>query len=384
MGSDKISISPEEIAGVSLPPAGPPQASPTSRTDVPVFAKIALAPLILILPVLCLVAIALRLYIRRSEPNAAHAWIRYTSSLLIASGLVTTGLLACALLWPRPPGPSGELDNHLLDDITVFPNLQQPTDRTTEELASSFKNTVFIVARHPKWNLLPRENLFSMGFGSGVLVFAGKTGYLILTSRHVIDGKNWEQSRPYSGDIALVREEGDFTSAKIAGRHRSLDLMLLRAERHSGNTSFVQPVVDYSAIAIGERILVFGHPEGLFFSISDGIVSRKDGTSLIQITAPVSPGTSGGPAYDSRGRLVGVVSAMYDKQRHPQSENLNFAVRADCLLRPNEWSLDSQGSQLMKEFVAASQIVGSKTDASKTSSSKPVIPTFSPTKPKPR
>jgi uncharacterized ubiquitin-like protein YukD len=59
---------------------------------------------------------------------------------------------------------------------------------------------------------------------------------------------------------------------------------------------------------------------------------------------------------------------MYDKERYPQAENLNFAVRADSLLRPEDWNLDSQGTQLMKEFVAASQIGGTKSDASKTSS----------------
>jgi S1-C subfamily serine protease len=287
-------------------------------------------------------------------------------------------------LWPRAPVASTDFDSHLLDNISVFPDVQQSRDRTTEELASSFKKSVFIVTRHPRWNLLPRENLFRMGFGSGVLIFAGKDGYLVLTSRHVIDSKDWQHSRPYSGNVALVREEGDFTSAKIAGRHRSLDLILLRVERHSGNSSFAQPVVEYSKVPLGERILVFGHPVGLFFSVSDGIVSRKDdANNLIQITAPVGPGTSGGPAYDIRGRLVGVVSAMMDKGLNPQSENLNFAVRADALLRPEEWSLDSQGAQLIKDFVAASQVSGTKTGVSSTSSPTLAKPTFPPTKPKP-
>lgn len=379
---DKISISTEEIAGISLAPTSPSPASPALRPDVPLFAKIALAPLVLVLPLLSVIAIAIRLYVRRSDARVAYAWIRYTSSLLIVSGLVTTALLACGLLWPRGTLPAAGLDSHLLDNMTAFPAVQQPRDRTTEELASDFKKIVFIVTRQPKWNLLPRENLFRAGFGSGVLVYAGEHGYLVLSSRHVIDGEDWQQSRPYSGNVALGREEGDFTSAKIAGRHRSLDLILLRVERHSGKSSFVQPVVDYSKIPIGERILVFGHPEGLFFSVSDGIVSRKDGTSIIQITAPVAPGTSGGPAYDFRGGLLGVVNAMYDKKYYPQAENLNFAVRADSLLRPDEWSLDPQGSQLMKEFLAASQIVGTKVDASKTSPSKTAKPTSSPINPK--
>jgi hypothetical protein len=72
---------------------------------------------------------------------------------------------------------------------------------------------------------------------------------------------------------------------------------------------------------------------------------------------------------------------MMDKGLNPQSENLNFAVRADAVLRPEEWTLDSQGTQLMKDFVAASQNSGIKSDASASSLSNPAKPTFSPTKP---
>jgi len=214
---------------------------------------------------------------------------------------------------------------------------------------------VLFRSRQPKWNRLSRENLPAVAFGGGVLMFAGERGYLVLSSRHVIDGVNWERSRAFSGDVAIAGEEGDFMSANIAGRHRSLDLILLRVPRHSGHSSFVQRVVPYDDVSSGERILACGHPEGLLFSISDGIVSRKDGSAFIQITAPVSPGMSGGPVYDLQGRLLGIVSGMLDKQRVPQSENLNFAVRADAVLRLEDWILDSEGIQLMKEFLASSQ-----------------------------
>jgi S1-C subfamily serine protease len=269
------------------------------------------------------------------------------------------------------------LDSHVLDTITAFPDVQEPKTHTVEELANSFRKTVLIVAQQPKWNRLSRENLSVAGFGSGVLVFAGQSGYLVLSSRHVIDGFNWQQSRPFSGNIALAAEEGDFTAAKVAGRHRSLDLILLRVDRRSGNTRFVQPIIDYASVSPGERIIVFGHPEGLFFSVSDGIISRKDGADLIQITAPVSPGASGGPVYDLQGRLLGIVSSMMDKRRAPLSENLNFAVRADTLLQSQDWALDSQGAQLMKEFLAASQSIGSNPRSAPPSSSK--MPADTPT-----
>ena len=53
--------------------------------------------------------------------------------------------------------------------------------------------------------------------------------------------------------------------------------------------------------------------------------------STIQMSAPVSPGNSGGPVFDDRGNLVAIVTSMVDKHGDPNAENLNFAVRADAL-----------------------------------------------------
>jgi S1-C subfamily serine protease len=377
VSQEKISISAEEIAGVSVSSQTQFAATPPLGPAVSLVAKIALAPLVLILPILCLTALAVRIWVRRKEPRIQHAWNQYLCSLLIASGLLATVLCLYVALWPRSSLPSLSFGSQALDAITTFPDNQNGKTHTVEELAKSFKKTIFIVTQQPKWNRLSRENLTAVGFGGGVLIFAGERGYLILSSRHIVDGVNWQRSRPFSGDVAIAAEEGDFMSANIAGRHRTLDLILLRVGRRSGHSSFVQPVVAYDDVSSGERILALGHPEGLLFSISDGIVSRKDGTSVIQITAPVSPGMSGGPVFDLQGRLLGIVSAMLDKQRVPLSENLNFAVRADAVLRSEDWVLDSEGAQLMKEFLAASNRIGknahpptsspSKTPAAKSS-----------------
>jgi S1-C subfamily serine protease len=336
----------------------PPPGSPL-QTQLPppisLFAKVALAPLALVFPALCIAATVIRLYIRNREPRVQHAWLRYTCSLFIVSGVITTALLIAGLFWPRSPIAAVLSDSHALDTITEFPDLKQTKARTPEELAKMFRKTVFVITPQPPWGRFSREDLPATGFGSGVLVFADQNGYLILSSRHVIDGRDWQKSKPFSGKVAVVPEEGDFTSATIAGRHRTLDLILLQVPRHSGNSNFVQPIGNYPSISPGERILVFGHPEGLFFSVSDGIVSRKDGQNLVQITAPVSPGASGGPVYDLQGRLLGVVSWMIDKQRMPQSENLNFAVRADAALQVEDWTLAANSKALVKTFITAVQ-----------------------------
>ena len=75
---------------------------------------------------------------------------------------------------------------------------------------------------------------------------------------------------------------------------------------------------------IGDTMFAVGSPLGLDGTFSQGIVSgyRTDGTTnLMQITAPISPGSSGGPILDTRGHLVGVAVGTFSA-----GQNLNFAV----------------------------------------------------------
>ena len=75
---------------------------------------------------------------------------------------------------------------------------------------------------------------------------------------------------------------------------------------------------------IGERIYVIGNPHGLTQTFSDGLVSaiRNDSNEeVVQITAPISPGSSGGPVIDAKGEVVGVASFYIEG-----GENLNFAI----------------------------------------------------------
>ena len=78
--------------------------------------------------------------------------------------------------------------------------------------------------------------------------------------------------------------------------------------------------------SVGERIVAIGAPQGLTNTVSDGIVSAirdMDGQRLVQISAPISSGSSGGPVLNARGEVVGVSVAVLD-----QGQNLNFAIPA--------------------------------------------------------
>jgi Flp pilus assembly protein TadD len=95
----------------------------------------------------------------------------------------------------------------------------------------------------------------------------------------------------------------------------------------------------------GQRILVIGNPEGLEGTVSDGIISAfRSGRSMIQITAPISPGSSGSPVLDETGQVIGMATLV-----SKEGQNLNFAISAEAI---NE----------VIQSGAASSVAGNKDD----------------------
>jgi S1-C subfamily serine protease len=99
--------------------------------------------------------------------------------------------------------------------------------------------------------------------------------------------------------------------------------------------NFTAPSVDIaatSALRVGQRVYAVGNPRGLELTFSDGLISglrrTDDGQSveLVQTTAPISPGSSGGGLFDAQGRLIGITSAT-----RRDSQNLNFAMPGDWI-----------------------------------------------------
>ncbi|MGH9905536.1 MAG: trypsin-like peptidase domain-containing protein [Pyrinomonadaceae bacterium] len=94
-------------------------------------------------------------------------------------------------------------------------------------------------------------------------------------------------------------------------------------------------------LSVGETIYAFGNPEGLTGTMSPGIVSaglrNTQGRTLLQISAPISSGSSGGPVVDSRGQVVGVALGSLK-----EGQNLNFAVHASTVrIFLNRWYKDN-------------------------------------------
>lgn len=138
-------------------------------------------------------------------------------------------------------------------------------------------------------------------------------GGVVLTTDEITEEPRWWVSEVLAvddvHDIALL-------AVSTGGNVRPPVLSMMRNEK---------------SLAIGQKIYALGNPQGLSGTMSEGIISsqlRTDGdSSLIQITAPISPGSSGGPIISERGEVVGVAVASLRG-----GQNLNFAIPASRVL----------------------------------------------------
>jgi len=341
---EKIVVSRGEIAQISSSAGEPGGVSAKLPAAIPFWAKLCLSPLVLALPLLCVLTLVLRIAVRGMPPRNRFAWVSFFSTLLAVSGLLTSAAAVIAFsVGPTPSAVSQGLSE--LDSRTQFPSLPAAADLTAEQVASELKPLVTVISPAQK-NWFSRTLAPSAYLGAGVLVEANAKGYLIVTARHVVDAEGMGTK---SNHALVASLEGIWSGAQVVARHRTLDLALVWLPRATGTATFTMPVEAVEQIKDGEPIYVIGHPQDLRFTLSTGIVSRKD-ADAIQITAPISPGNSGGPVFDARGELAGIVTSMIDRSRSPNAEGLNFAVRADALLDPSGWTFSGDGQSYLAEF----------------------------------
>jgi S1-C subfamily serine protease len=344
---DKLVITSTEVESVKLiEAAGREEAKPPR--PIPVWARLAMLPLILVLPLLCLIVVILRVALRATAPRTREAWNAYLNTLLVASGLLST--VAGVILFSYMPVPPQAISTGLsdLDERISYPSLPAAEKMTGTTLAEALKPLV-MVATPVQRRWFGKADMPSGLTGAALLLEAGPSGYLFATARHVADGLGWK-SGGGSGRVLLSSGAGGWAAANVVARHKDFDVALLWVRRYSGHASFYQPLAVANQAKPGETVYVIGHPQGLNFSIASGIVSRVS-NAIVQISAPVSPGNSGGPVYDERGSLVGVVTSKVDRSLDPNAENLNFAVKADVLTSLDGWDFMADGKQLFEAYL---------------------------------
>ncbi|HUA01528.1 MAG TPA: trypsin-like peptidase domain-containing protein [Candidatus Aquilonibacter sp.] len=160
--------------------------------------------------------------------------------------------------------------------------------------------------------------------GSGVIV--DKRGF-ILTNDHVIDDATKIQ----------VSLDGDSSryNARVIGTDKETDLAVIKID--VGHELPVAKLGNSDGVQVGDWVLAFGSPFGLNSTVTAGIVSAKDRTSVgkqfqrfIQTDAAINPGNSGGPLVNMGGDVIGINTAIYTGGRG--FEGVGFALPSNTAI----------------------------------------------------
>ena len=159
------------------------------------------------------------------------------------------------------------------------------------------------------------KNGKTLGIGSGFFVKPN----LIATNYHVIEGAA-------KGTAKLVGKYTTYNIEGVTATDKTNDLALLKVTAYG-----IKPLSlgDSDAVRIGATVYVAGNPKGLEGTFSDGIISsRRDKLTKerLQMTAPISPGSSGGPVLNRKGEVIGVSFMTLEG-----GQNLNFAIPSGYL-----------------------------------------------------
>ena len=173
--------------------------------------------------------------------------------------------------------------------------------------------------------------------GSGFLVDA--KGHIV-TNNHVVEGAQ---------SIYVTFADGRQVPAELVGRDPDSDLAVIKVA--DDVVKDIQPIefADSKQVRVGQDTIAIGNPFGLQNTMTMGIVSAVDGRSLpgrstgsggrfqisriIQTDAAINPGNSGGPLLDSRGRLIGINTAIRvsDTATTPQFAGIGYAVPSNTI-----------------------------------------------------
>jgi S1-C subfamily serine protease len=192
-----------------------------------------------------------------------------------------------------------------------------------EEIFEKFANSVVYI-----------ENQTDRGSGSGFVI--NYKGLKIITNWHVVETAKNVTICLRTEDLNKVCDT-DYYTGKIIKKNKQKDLAMIEVK---GLPSSIRPVVygKYKDVKIGQTAFAIGHPEGLVWTFTNGMISQKrpnhkwsynasrHKAKTIQIQVPINPGNSGGPLFNKDQKLIGVNTFT------SEGENLNFAIAVDDLI----------------------------------------------------
>ena len=178
---------------------------------------------------------------------------------------------------------------------------------TSQEIAASVFPSVLLL-------VMEDQHGQPLSLGSGFVVSPGT----IATNLHVIEGAS-------SGKARFVNRDETYEVLEVLATDEQHDLAILSLAADAPRLT----LDTMGQVRVGDEVYVVGNPQGLEGTFTEGIISgvRSVGSDkLLQITAPISAGSSGGPVLNASGDVIGIAVATLQ-----EGQNLNFAIPADYL-----------------------------------------------------
>ena len=187
------------------------------------------------------------------------------------------------------------------------------------------KNVAAVVAVHA---VIEKSGSYGESSGSGFIISAD--GY-VATNCHVIEG---------ASQVTVTTHKGDALEAKIVGKDATNDVALLKIE---GENLSYATLGSSDELVVGDMVAAIGNPLGeLTSTLTVGYVSAKDRIvntdgsviNMLQTDAAINSGNSGGPLFNTKGEVVGIITAKYSGNTDSGTtiEGLGFAIPMDDIV----------------------------------------------------
>ena len=214
------------------------------------------------------------------------------------------------------------------------------------------------------------DNKKDNGSGSGFII--NHKGLKIITNWHVVETAKNVTICLRTKNLNKVCDT-DYYTGKVVKRNKQKDLAMIEVK---GLPTKLKPVTygSYKKVKIGQTAFAIGHPDGLVWTFTNGMISQKRPdhrwsykssrhfANTIQMQVPINPGNSGGPLFNKDEELIGVNTFT------SEGENLNFAIAVDDLIEfINEVKQEDVESKYIQKKKKGNTWIQKKSDKNKKS-----------------
>ena len=214
------------------------------------------------------------------------------------------------------------------------------------------------------------DNKKDNGAGSGFII--NHNGLKIITNWHVVETAKNVTICLRTKNLNKVCDT-DYYTGKVVKRNKQKDLAMIEVKGLPSSLKSVN-YGSYEKIRIGESAFAIGHPDGLVWTFTNGMISQKRPdhrwsykssrhfANVIQMDVPINPGNSGGPLFNKNSELIGVNTFT------SEGENLNFAIGVDDLIEfINEVKQEDVESKYIQKKKKGNTWIQKKSDKNKKS-----------------